>query len=194
MMKNKEIVIKDEVSPITKVATDLKIKTADDMSKATEILSKLNKQLDRVIQEKEKVTKPLNEALKAERSRWKPIETTIESAINDIRQKMSVYQTKLIQEARAKEAKIAEKMNDGKLSIEKAVEKFSSISKPDEKVSTDSGSVSFRTDKILKITSIKDIPDMYWIVDESLILADLKAGKQIKGACIEEIQVPINRR
>ena len=60
-------IIQKSLSPLAAEAKTLKIKDLGSLKMATEILSKLNKLNDRIREEKERVTKPLNEALKAER-------------------------------------------------------------------------------------------------------------------------------
>ena len=60
----KEITIKKEVSPIVKQVEELKIKSSADLVKATGILSKLNKYNDELIEDMEKLTKPINASLK----------------------------------------------------------------------------------------------------------------------------------
>jgi hypothetical protein len=187
-------VIEKNISPIITEAKKLAITSPESLEDATVTLSKLNTSLDAITTEKEKVTKPLNEALKAERNRWKPLELTLEEAITLIRDKMSVYQTKVIKEQREAEEKIASRVEKGTLKVETAVSKLQDIERPAEKIATSAGSLRFRTDKILKIVSPGDIPREYLIPDEKLILADLKAGKEVSGCVIEEVQTPINSR
>jgi len=86
-----------------------------------ELLSNCNKLLDNLTKEKEKVTKPLNEALKAERARFKPLEGILESAITSIRSKMSVYQTEQVRLQRKAETNITARVEKGTLGIDKAL-------------------------------------------------------------------------
>lgn len=194
--KNLDVVLAKEVQTIEKNLTGFKIETVNDMKEATEILSNLNKHLDAITEEKEKVTKPLNAALKAERARWSPIEDKLEAAIKLIRMGMSAFQTAELKRQRAEEDKIAARVKEGKgnLSAETAVKKIDAIEKAPEQHSTEAGLVKFRTDKVLKITDETKIPRKYLVVNEKLLLADLKAGNKIAGAEIEEIQTPINFR
>ncbi len=72
MQKNNQVgIIKKELSPIVEKANSIKIINEKDLLEATEMLSQVNKIKDKITLEKEKVVLPLNEALKAERARWK---------------------------------------------------------------------------------------------------------------------------
>lgn len=189
-------VFEKEIDPIASEAEVLTIVTQEDMAGAVTLLSNLNRSLDKITEEKEKVTKPLNEALKAERGRWKPFETKLESAISTIRSKMSVYQTESARLAKIEEEKIAARIAPGKgnLSMETATKKIDEIERADKSVATDAGLVKFRTDKKLKITDALAIPREYLVVDEKAVFEALRKGATIPGAEIEEVQTPVNYR
>lgn len=192
---SKELTIQKSLAPVVDQALALTIKTADDMPPAVELLSKLNQFNDRIVEEREKVTKPLNEALKAERARWKPMETANQSAIDHIRNEMSAYQTAETKRQKAQEAKIAADLASGKIKkIETAVKKIEAVKTPDKEVATTAGLVQFRETATLKILDINLIPREYMIVNEKEVLASLKAGKVVPGAEIELVQVPVNYR
>lgn len=195
--EDKEVaVIEKEVSPIIAKAEELKVTDQKSMESATKMLSELNKQKDRITEEKEKVTKPLNEALRAERNRWKPIETVLETAIGFLRNSISNWQTAEIKRAREEEAKIAARTGEGKgkIKVETAVAKINEIERPNEKVVSDSGMVKFREDKVLKIWDETMIPREYLLINEAKILADLKAGKNVPGCELDIKLTPINYR
>lgn len=195
-MSNHIEVFQKEVSPIIEETQKMIIEDAVGMKAAVELLSRLNQFNDRIVEEKEKITVPLEQALKAERARWKPIEAEIKPAIDIVRGKMSDYQTAEIKRARDEEARIAARVGEGKgkLKVETAVKKFSEIERADKKVATDAGMVKFREDKKLKIMDESLIPREYLIVDERKVLADLKAGKSVMGAILETVQTPVNFR
>lgn len=197
-------IIEKEIHPIVAKAETQTIKSASDMQKAVELLSTVNKQLDKIVAEKEKVTKPLNEALKAERGRWKPFETILESAISTLRSRISAYQTEQTRLAAIEAEKVASRIKPGKgnLSVEKGIEKLGEINTPTKAVATSSGSVKFREDKKLKITDLKKLQGYavrtqdwsFFDLNESELLKQLKEGKTIPGAEIEIIQTPVNSR
>jgi hypothetical protein len=186
--------IKAEVTPFVDEANAVAIKDAKTMSGAVEMLSIANKNLDRIKEEKEKVLKPLREAAKAEKARWKGMEDVLKVAVETLRSKIGTYQTEEDRKAKEKEEKLAARVAKGSMKAETAIKKMDTVDRPEEKVATMAGSISFRTDKKLKITKEADIPREYLVVDEKKLLTALKAGIQVPGAEIEEVKVPINRR
>ena len=188
------VVIAKEVSPIVTHAQSLVIDSPANLKIAVAALSKLNSYLDRVVEDREKITVPMNAALKEVRAKYKPIESTLETAIELIRGKMSSFQTELMQAQKAKEAEIASKVEAGTINLETAVAKLDAIEAPAQGVRTDAGLVNFKTVQRLKITIPESIPRIYLVVDEAALLSDLKLGKVIPGACIEEVQIAVNYR
>lgn len=195
-MDKQVIVYQKESLGLVNAAHDIVIENGDHMKGATELLSRLNKFLDKITEEKERVTKPLNEALKAERSRWKPVETNYDEAIEILRKKMSDYQTAKVREEREEKEKIAARVGEGKgkLKVETAVRKMDEVEVAPSVVSSDEGIVKFRTDRKLKITDESVIPREYLVVNEKKLLDALKQGVVVPGAEIEEVQTPINFR
>jgi len=191
-----ELTIEKEIKPLVAKAKSISITTKEDMPPAVEMLSNLNKTLDRITEEKEKVTKPLNEALKAERGRWKPFELELEESISYLRKAMSEYQTEATRIAKEEEDKIASRIGagKGKLTMETASKKFDAIERADELVSTEAGAVKFRKVKKLLITDETKIPRHYLVVNEALLFEDLKKGVAVFGAEIQEVQEVVNSR
>ena len=188
--------VEQEVSPLVQKARALVIESAEDMTKSAELLSQCNKYLDAVVEDREKLTKPINQSLKEIRAKYKPTETILETAIVALRQEQSRYQTEMLRKQREEEARIAARVKEGKgnLKLETAVRQIEEIEKPEEVVSTDSGTVKFREQKVLKITDESKVPDEYWVIDEKVLLEALKAGTLVAGAEIELISVPVNYR
>lgn len=185
-----------ELAPLATQAESLSITNPDSLKVATSLLSRLNKLNDDITEEKEKVTRPLNEALEAERSRWKPAEQYYKTAIEAIRLKMTEYQTNLIHTNKVKEESITSRIAPGKgnLSFETAVKKLEELPTADKTTSTEEGSVTFVEKKILKVTDLSLIPDEYWLINEPLLLEDLKKGLTISGAELDTIFTPRNIR
>lgn len=185
-----------EIGLITTKVQKVSITNPETMKEATALLSKINKLKDALTTEKEKVTKPLNEALKAERARFKPLEEQLETAISTIRVAMTKYQTEATALAQKESAKIAARIGPGKgkLSLDTAVQKLSEIEKPQELVSTDAGAVTFRTVQKFEVTDLAKLPIQYHLADEVAIRAAMKNGQQLPGVRYYEEQVPYNSR
>ena len=111
-----------------------------------------------------------------------------------MRAKISTYQTAEVAKQQEAADKLAKDIAKGRVSLDEASTALSAVQGPEAKVTTALGSVGFRAIQTLKITNAKLVPEKYWVIDESTLLADLKAGKKVKGATIEIIQSPINRR
>jgi hypothetical protein len=188
-----ELAIKKELPVIIDEAIALTIDSPEALTVGTDLLSRLNITLKKIDTEREKVTKPLNEALKAENGRWKPAKDAITGAVGELRDKMSKYQTEQINEQRAVENAQAERLEKGEIDIEKAVEN-ASVFKAVDKVTTDAGSLSFKPKPQLKVTDPMAVPREYLMIDEDKLFAALQAGREVPGAEIEIIQVPVNRR
>lgn len=186
---------KEETIIINKVKS-LDIVDSSTMETATEMLSQLNKTSDRITEETEKVTRPLLDALNAERKRWKPSLDLLKESIDIVRTKITKYQTEARRLAQIEEEKIAARVGEGKgkLKIETAVAKIENIDRPEDKVATDSGSISFKTVIRFEVIDIDAIPNEYLQVDEVRVRQVLKEGKKIPGIRKYTEEIPINRR
>ncbi len=193
-----ELTIQKEITPIVEQSLSLVITDINSLKSATSLLSQLNQYNDRITEEKERVTKPLNEALKAERSRWKPLETLYKDAIDSLRAKMSTYQTNLTRATTEAKTAIVSRIAPGKgnLSLDTAIKKIEAITTPEKETATEEGLVQFREKQVLKVTDLAKIREYtkYWILDEQTLLKDLKEGKIVPGAETELIQIPVNYR
>lgn len=194
---DKEVaLIQTEVSPIVTKAKAIVVKDSKTMEQASQMLSELNKHADRVEEEKQKVLKPLNAARTAEINRWKPVLTILDTATDYLRGTISAYQTAEVKRVREEEAKIAGRVGEGsgKLKVETAVRKIEEIETPEERVSTEAGTVQFREDKVVKITDETKIPREYLVVNEKKLLETLKAGVAVPGAELDIRMTPVNFR
>jgi hypothetical protein len=184
-----------EVDPVLSRGLAMSIATPEELTEATEILSQVNKAMDQVKSEKEKVLAPLREAANAEKARWEPLESRFKPVIDRLRGLMGAYQTMVLQKKREEDAKIAARVGDGKgkFKVETAIRKMGENA-PEEKIETAVGGLSFREKKQLKITDETKVPKQYWIIDEAAVFEALKAGEVIPGAEIEIVQIPVNKR
>jgi hypothetical protein len=184
----------NQISPVAEQASTLSIVDDTSLKLGVELLSRLNQFNDNITEEKEKVTTPLNQALKAERSRWKPLETLYNDAISTIRSKMVTYQTALVKAQQEAHTKLASKVSSGYMKPETAVNKIENLPAVEKEHATDAGIVQFREKKQLKIVDATQIPIEYRMIDENAILDAFKRGLSVPGCEIEIIQVPVNYR
>ncbi len=196
MTDNKLATITKEISPIEKEITTLQIVDTTTLTQAIEYLSQVNRYLDNVVADREKITKPINQSLREIRLKYKPTESALETLVSILRDKMSKYQTNLANEAKKAQEKIAKRIGEGSghYKLETALSKLDAITKPEEEIITATGSAKFRAVQVLVVDSLAKIPDLYFDLNEKRLLEDMKGGKQIDGAHLDTIQSPINYR
>lgn len=189
-------VLEKEIGPVVKAAVKVKIESAQHMINATQTLSVINKYADKVKEQKEKITKPLNLALKEAREMFRPLEDNLEDAISAIRGAMTTYQTEQKRIADAEAAKIANRVGEGKgkLKVDTAVQKMQEIDRPAEQVATEAGMVKFKTIQKFEVMDVTMLPHEYVLPDEVKIRNAMKAGIELPGVRYYEEQVPVNFR
>ncbi len=191
-----EVAIKKTVSQLAEQAEAFAITNPDQMSKAAEILSRLNKKNDEIEAEEDTVLGPMKEAMKAEKARWKPAKDILAEAIGIMRRKMSAYQTAAKAAAKVEEDKILARVGDGKgkLKLDTAVRKADEIEKPEDKVSAQSGSVQFRTVRKFEVEDLSKLPIEYHLANEVAIRAAMKSGTELPGVRYYDEEMPVNSR
>lgn len=194
MAKNELALIEKKVHPLVAQAVAYKVTDDKSMKGAVVLLSNMNKAGDSIKESKEKLTKPLNAALKEIRSRYKPLEDPFEEAIGKLRKTMTAYQTAQVAKADGKKEKIADRVARGTLKAETAITKIEGVEEPDKEVSTEEGLVQFRTVKQFEVTDFAAMPDLYKAVDERAIREAMKNDTPIKGVRYYTEQVPANYR
>lgn len=197
MSKNEIAVLeKKEISPIESKVEKITIIDEKTKTIASEYLSQLNKSLDKVVAYKEAKTKPLNQALKVIRAETKPIETRLEDMIRSLRSKLGSYQTEQFRIAQEKKEKIANRVGEGKgkLKSETAIAQIDEVDTPDKTVSTQSGSVNFKTVNKFEVVDMKLLPLGLHMPDMSAIQEQMKKGIEFPGVRYFTEQVPVNHR
>lgn len=196
MTTTKEITLTKEETVAIQLAEKLAINTPDQMVAATRNLSVLNQTLDRLTEDKELLTKPINLLLKEIRGRYKPFEDKLEEAIAAVRKSMITYQTEQKRLAKIEEDKIIARIGEGKgkLKVETAIKKMEAVDKPDQKVSTDEGLVKFKTVKKFEVTDVSKLPVEFLLANEVAIRKAMTEGKEISGVRYFTEEVPFNTR
>ena len=174
----------------------MSVSNAAEMQVAVVVLSNLNKYGDSVREQKEKLTKPINESLKNIRAMFKPLETTYETAIEALRGKMTKFQTESVAKARIEEQKIADRVGSGTghLKIETAIKQIEKVETPEKEISTTSGLVQFVETKKFEVTNLAAVPVDYILPNEVAIRNAMKLGKEIPGVRYYTEMVPRNFR
>lgn len=173
----------DEKKRVEKVLKEIEtIEVTDDQSSqlGAEMLSKLKKAKDAFEKKRKEVTKPILDEKRDIDNYFKTFIVPIENAEKSMRRKVGTYlSAKAEEERKANEALAAQAEKLGTEMIEVPV--------VPQAVQTEHGSVSTRKVWKHEIVDTNVIPGKYFVLDESLIRADIKAGvREIPGVRIFE--------
>lgn len=175
-------------------AEKLEILKLEDMTRATELLSEVNRMADKLEEERTKLTVPLNATLKEINNRYKPLSTTLKNAVDIIRKKMMDAQKRFDADIEGQKDKLMDRVERGTMRVETAVAKMEDIPDASAKVLTDSGAVQWVTVKKLVIDDATKIPREYLDVNETAVKEALKNGIVVPGARMIEEKIPKNTR
>lgn len=179
--------IKAQISKAENAAAALTIKTADDLTTATELLGKIKTVGKMITSKKEAITKPLNEALRNARAFFAPLENAFYNAEQVVKGKMIDYQNAELAKAAKETKKVEEKVEAGKMTFEKAAEKIEKVT-PQKNVTTAAGAAQFRTVKEVVVDNETMIPREYLMLDMVKIRKVALAGVAIPGVRVVEKQ------
>lgn len=195
LQDDKELaVVKSNTAKAANAAEALTIESSEDMESATELLSKINRTGDMIKARKEAITKPLNAALKSARDLFRPLETMHKDAKDAVGRKMIAYQTKVEKEDAEKKAKLAARVEKGTLKVETAAKKMEALPEVQNKVQTETGSVSFREVRVPTVVDEAKVPRKYLKLDMVAIRKDALAGVDIPGVEVKIEKQVANRR
>ena len=237
-MNNKLIVIQKDTVKLVKTVKDLKIRTANDMVGATNLLSGIVARKKRVEELRKFFVKPLNDQVRKINAEFKTVGEPLANMEANIKKEMVAYRRmeaekleakRLREELRkrklwekeqeklrkqrereaekerkkiekemlnkkAKEAELARIEKEKKIKEEEAQrEEFSfddSDFRQQKSIHSENGSVKVRKHWTFKIVDATKVPKKYFVIDEKLIRADIKAGvRSINGIDIYEEEI-----
>jgi hypothetical protein len=186
--------IKSQISKVISSANSLEIKNRDGLNNAVDILSKVKRIGNTIKAKKESIIKPINESLKSIRELFRPLEDEWSEAEMIIKEKMNVFNELEEEKARIKEAKITEKVESGKMSMEKAANQLEEI-QPEKKIESKNGSVQFKTYRDVIIEDESKLPYKYLVPDRVRIRRDALSGVIIEGVkVVEKKQIAVSSK
>lgn len=193
MSEKKELtIIKGKTTRVLNKANELEVSNSKQFDYAANILSDIKAVSKIVKADKEKLTKPLNEALKEARGRYKPLEEELKSAEAIVKDKLSVYQEEVDAKLKEEEAELKKKLADGDISPEDAVASIENSESIGTSYDTDKGSIQFKTVRKVRVTDVTKIPVEYLNNDKvlaaitSAVRQDALDGKEIDGVEVYE--------
>ena len=167
---------------ISKATSLLTITSPEENATVIESKAALKRLGKEVKTEKEKATKPINEALKKVREWWAPLELSISKEEDRVDGMLLTYKHKVEAENRLKEEKIAARVERGTLKLETAERKLESLEQVQKTNHTQIGDVQFRQVPKMRVVDENLIPDKYWVIDLVSLRRDVVAGMVVPGA------------
>lgn len=188
--------VKRQVTTVANRANDLYVDSQESLEQATDILSQIKTAAKGVKSQKELITKPLNESLKAARDLFRPLEDDLSSAERIIKDKMLDYSNEIERKAAEEAAKLEKRVEKGTMRVDTAMRKMDDIETVGTSVKGAKGSVQFRTVRTVKIVDPTKIPLKY-LSNEKVLAAisaavrdDVLNGTKVDGVeVVEEKQV-----
>lgn len=186
-IETKELsVLKGQVSKAENAALALVVDNQESYEKGVDIGVKLKQVGKAVKQQKELITRPLNDALKAARDFFNPIESQFDSAELIVKNKLLAYKRKKDEEARIEEERLAARVEKGTMKIETAEKKIDAIERVENTTRGKTGESQIRKVKKVRIVDEALIPRNYLVPEMVLIRKDALAGVAIPGTEVYE--------
>ena len=182
-MKKELQINEPDLTPVITKAKELTIASNDDLPNATEILSQLNRENDRIEADRVKLTAPLNATLKEINGRYKPLRELLEASIRGVREKMSRYATLAVKAREEAELKLSERIGEGKgkLKMETAERKISELENVDKTVDTGDGKATFIEVEKFEVVDLAKVPVEYLLANDVAIRKAMKEGVRVEG-------------
>ncbi len=192
MKESKELaIVKQQSTKVYQAAEGLVIKTSDDLSVATDILTKIKTVQKLIKEKKDPIIKRLNDSLKDIRSLFLPIEESTQIAERIIKEKMVKYQKEQDEKLEEEKKRLMARVEKGTMKPETALNKLDKIETPENTVQTNNGGkIQFKEIAKMVIVNEKEVEDKYWVINEVALRADTlsayKEGKELpKGVKVE---------
>ena len=175
------------VEPVEK---GIKIRTEEDAQLAAASLTGIKRISKFLKEEKEKITKPINEALKAARNMFAPFEDRVEKAEAIVKAALGAYADKIEAANLKRENDLAAKAAAGTMKPETAARKMEEMKDSGAARKTGEGTVSFSKIKQVRVIKREAVPEEFWVLDMVAVrkaaLATGKLGEVIPGVEVYE--------
>ncbi len=199
MVKKKEVAVippekelkeyKSQVTFVQKAANDLVISSNEDMEKGTDLLNAVKQIKTAITERKEQITRPLMTALASARDLFKPLETGHAEAEKTIKAKMLAFSESEQTRIDTDKDRIQKRVEKGTMKVETALDKLENLGEVGKSFSGDSGKVSIRVIRKVRVVDETLLPREYLVPDLKKITQDALQGKLIPGIDIYEEKV-----
>jgi vancomycin resistance protein YoaR len=205
-------IVKEKVDGMEKMLGEFQVTNDDELNVVSDKIKNVKLLQKYIEQEKEKYVAPAKKIIAEARDQYDPYIKNCQNAEINLKEKAKKYMLEKEQKRLADEAKIAAKVESGKISTEKAIEKIEALPEVQKTVRTDNNSaLRMSKRKVARIENpdgqigyllalfqeipadlkSKVVPADYWIIDESRIKKEALAREKnglpgIPGVIIEE--------
>ena len=184
------VVYKEKIKGMKEMVEETKVideKTAGEVSDKVKNIKMLSKAIE---QKRDKILKPASEIVKEARLTYNPLIQECEYAERALKGKYSEWFLAEEKRVAAEELKVAKKVESGYIKPETAVKKMEEINVTDNTIKGKDSMLSVKKVPVAVIKDITNIPDEFWIVDESAVkkaalLRHKQGMPQIPGVEVE---------
>ena len=160
-------------------ALSIKITSRPTLELAKQSLANVKGYIKLVKEKREKLTKPMNDALREARDLYRPVENRLAFTKKLIDQKILDYLAVLEKQEEEKKIEIEQKVESGEMKVETAGNKL-------EKIAEKKGAIRKRVNRDIEIVDKTKIPLDYLEPNMVAIRKDALAGKVIPGVKVIE--------
>lgn len=185
--------LKATATRMTKAVDEFQIIDDESLALVSDKIQNIKKFAEIVKQKKEDYTLPAKAIMDQAKSDFDPILATCKEKELLLKQRASTFMQKRDEARREEEAKLAKKVEEGRLKPETAVKKLDAMPVIKNTVRTDQGSgLRMSKRRVAEIEQPELIPEEFWIIDETRVRKEAlerdKYGKaQIPGVTIREV-------
>lgn len=179
-------VIQEKITGMRGMLESTKVESEADLTSASDLIKKV-KQLGKYIeQEKDKFVAPAKLIISEAKQKYDPYIKECDNAEVILKGKVRVFMDEQDRVRREEEAKIAKKLEDGKIKPETAVKKFENLPEAPKTVIAENSGIRRSTRKVAKIVNPELVPKEYWVIDEVKVRKVALAGVTIPGVEVVE--------
>jgi uncharacterized coiled-coil protein SlyX len=187
--QDKQIIVKTqkEIDKILK-NLDFEIKNDNDFQNATKLLKLVAEQKRIILERKNKIIKPLNDALVEVRELFKPAEEKLQILDEKLRKEIEKY-SMLKEKEKEEEIKMIASEIQNKNDLDKAIIELKEKGVQIKNVLTDE--IYFRKTKKIIVENENLLPREYLMPDMTKIRNDVLSGKDIPGVKVVEEKIVV---
>lgn len=175
-------VIKSQARKMKEFVSAILVKDETALKSTSDWIKKI-KDLQKTIEaEKDRFVLPAKQIIQEAREKYDPYIDICKSAEAELKEKARLFLVEYNAKIRVQENKIQQKVESGKLDIEKGVEKLEALPEIAKGASTESSNLSLRTYQDVEIFDEAALPREYLIPDRVKIRKVVLAGIEVPGA------------